>query len=74
MNTDKIIFFLHFHKSGGSTINYLFNKYNKHKPNSNGNPWSKSNTEIIFGIIIKMNLINLKIIYYHKKSILSKLI
>ena len=47
MNNDKIIFFMHFHKSGGTTINYLFNKYNKHKPNSNGNPWCKSNTEII---------------------------
>jgi len=47
MNDGKIIFFLHFHKSGGTTINDLFNKYKKHEPNTNGNPWSKSNKEII---------------------------
>lgn len=47
MNNDKIICFLHFHKSGGSSINELFKKYNKYKPNSNGNPWNKSNTKII---------------------------
>ena len=38
-----ILFYLHFHKSGGTTINSLFQHYNKHKPNHNGNSWSKSN-------------------------------
>ena len=37
----KIIFFLHLHKCGGTTINSLFKNYNKHKPNINGNPWLK---------------------------------
>lgn len=43
----SIIFYLHFHKCGGTTINTLFNKYNKHIPNANGNPWNKSNKKII---------------------------
>lgn len=47
MYNNKIIFFLHFHKSGGSTINHLFNNYNKHIPNINGNPWCKSHEKII---------------------------
>lgn len=34
-----ILFYLHFHKSGGTTINCLFEQYNKHNPNRNGNPW-----------------------------------
>ena len=42
-----IIFYLHFHKCGGTTINSLFKKYNKHKPNTNGNTWCKSNNKII---------------------------
>ena len=37
----KLIIFLHFHKSGGTTINTLFNNYNKHQPNRNGNPWGE---------------------------------
>ena len=43
----NIIVFLHFHKSGGSTINNLFDSYIKHKPNKNGNPW-KDNQFIKF--------------------------
>tara|TARA_E500000178_G_C16915785_1_gene704862 strand:+ start:488 stop:1234 length:747 start_codon:yes stop_codon:yes gene_type:complete len=44
---NKIIFFLHFHKCGGTTINSLFNHFNKHKPSHNGNPWNKTNENII---------------------------
>ncbi len=43
----SIIFYLHLHKCGGTTINTLFKNYNKHKPNTNGNPWCKSNKKII---------------------------
>lgn len=46
--SNKIVFFLHFHKSGGSSINYLFNHYNKHKPNANGNPWTEAGEIIKF--------------------------
>ena len=45
---NKIIFFLHFHKSGGSSINFLFNDYNKHIPNANGNPWTEDGRLIKF--------------------------
>lgn len=34
----KCVIFLHFHKAGGTTINSFFKKYNKWKPNRNGNP------------------------------------
>lgn len=37
----KLILFLHFHKAGGTSINTLFNDYNKHEPNKNGNPWNQ---------------------------------
>ena len=42
-----MILFLHFHKCGGSTINSLFSNHKKHEPNINGNPWSKSSSEIV---------------------------
>jgi hypothetical protein len=43
----KIFFFLHFHKSAGTSIVQLFNNYKKYKYNFNGNPWT---TKEPFGI------------------------
>ena len=37
------IFFFHFHKGGGTTINHLFRKIKKYPNNRNGNPWGKNN-------------------------------
>ena len=43
---NSIILFLHFHKCAGTTINYLFNDFNKYPQNKNGNPFTIKN-EII---------------------------
>jgi len=43
LHYSKTIFFLHFHKAGGSSLVNCFNKkYNLHVPNINGNPHLKN--------------------------------
>jgi len=42
-----IAFFLHMHRSGGTTINYLFREFKKYPENNNGNPWKTQPREII---------------------------
>jgi len=39
-----ILFFLHIHKGGGTTINHLFRKYRRYPHNINGNPWRVENS------------------------------
>lgn len=55
----KIILFMHFHKSGGSTMNEMFNNFNKYPTNRNGNPWS-GNQIIPFWNYNKMQFNNFK--------------
>ena len=55
----KIILFIHFHKSGGSTMNEMFNNFNKYPTNRNGNPWS-GNQIIPFWNYNKMQFNNFK--------------
>jgi len=43
-----ILFFLHMHKAGGTTINYLFREFNKYPGNINGNPWTPAREIIKF--------------------------
>tara|TARA_Y100001933_G_scaffold256295_1_gene300767 strand:- start:108 stop:923 length:816 start_codon:yes stop_codon:yes gene_type:complete len=42
------IFFLHFHKAGGTSINNFFHKYKKFSPNLNGEPMNDDRTCIPF--------------------------
>jgi len=46
-NQTGILFFLHMHKAGGSTINFLFRNFKKYPTNRNGNPWETQMREII---------------------------
>ena len=47
MYNSSIIFFLHFHKAGGTTINNAFNILSKHNTNKNGNPWDRKQGTMI---------------------------
>ena len=65
MSENDIITFLHFHKSGGTTIVSFFKNYRKHNPNKNGNPWL-DNKIIKFWDYNKNEFNNFKIILNQK--------
>ena len=61
----NIILFLHFHKAGGTSVVDMFDNYNKHIPNANGNP--RYNGDVIDFWNYKKKLFNI-----FKKYLINK--